>query len=147
MRALYDLPGEASTPFLRRGDPLTPGPNVEPGVLTALVTEKEFRWEPSRSPKTSGRRSSFARWLTQARHPLTARVMANRIWMHHFGEGLVRTPGDFGHAGQKPAHPDLLDWLACEFVENGWDVKRLHRLILTSRTYQQSSALKPAAQS
>lgn len=145
VRALYDLPGEAKTPFLRRGDPLTPGPNVSPGVLGALAAEHEFRWEGNATPRTSGRRISFAQWLTQPRHPLTARVLVNRIWMHHFGEGLVRTPEDFGHAGQKPTHPELLDWLACEFVDNGWSIKRLHRLILTSKTYQQSSAQNPRA--
>ncbi len=143
IRALYDLPGKVETPFLRRGDPLTPGPEVEPGVLTALTTGQSFEWKPpSGDVKTSGRRLAFARWLTQTNHPLTGRVMVNRVWLHHFGEGLVRTPEDFGRSGERPSHPELLDWLTREFIDSGWSVKDLHRLILTSRTYRQSSVLK-----
>src|SRR5262249_42378278 len=74
------------------------------------------------------------------RHPLTARVIVNRVWMHHFGRGLVGTPGDFGRLGERPTHPELLDWLASEFVEGGWSLKKLHRLILTSAAYRQSPA-------
>lgn len=140
VRALYDQPGEATTPVLLRGDPLTPGPPVEPGVISTLVTAKPFQWTaPDKNSRTSGRRLEFARWLTQPDHPLTARVMANRIWMHHFGKGLVATPDDFGVSGASPSHPDLLDWLAVEFVHKGWSVKHLHRLILTSSVWRQSS--------
>jgi hypothetical protein len=81
----------------------------------------------------------LARWLTRADHPLTARVLVNRLWQHHFGRGLVRTPNDFGLRGDPPSHPELLDWLARELVERGWSLKHLHRLIVTSATYRQAS--------
>ena len=140
LRALYDLPGPVVVPLLRRGDALTPGPPVEPGVVSALATPTAFEWAPPvAEAKTSGRRLAFARWLTQPDHPLTARVMVNRIWLHHFGEGLVSTPEDFGTLGSAPSHPQLLDWLAREFVESGWSVKHIHRLIMTSTTYRQRS--------
>jgi hypothetical protein len=140
VRALYDLPGSVTTPVLLRGDPLTPGPNVEPGVITSLNTSKPFTWsQPPKAAQTSGRRLAFARWLTQPDHPLTARVMVNRIWLHHFGTGIVSTPEDFGVTGSPPSHPELLDWLATEFVRNGWSIKRLHRSILMSGTWRQQS--------
>jgi hypothetical protein len=84
-------------------------------------------------------RLELARWLTRPDHPLTARVMVNRIWQHHFGEGIVRTPSNFGKLGRPPTHPELLDWLALEFVRSGWSIKQMHRLILLSAAYQQSS--------
>ena len=140
LRALYDLPGPVVVPLLRRGDALTPGPPVDPGVVSALAAPTAFEWtQPAAAAKTSGRRLAFARWLTQPDHPLTARVMVNRIWLHHFGEGLVSTPEDFGTLGSAPSHPQLLDWLAREFVESGWSVKHIHRLIMTSTTYRQRS--------
>jgi hypothetical protein len=140
LRALYDLPGPVTTPLLRRGDALTPGPPVEPGVLSSLSTPVAFQWTaPAADSKTTGRRLAFARWLTQPNHPLTARVMVNRIWLHHFGEGIVSTPEDFGALGSPPSHPELLDWLAHEFVESGWSIKHVHRLIMTSRVYRQRS--------
>ena len=83
-------------------------------------------------------RLDFARWLFSANQPLTARVAVNRIWRHHFGEGLVRTVADFGRYGDRPSHPELLDWLAVRFVESGWDVKAMHRLIVSSATYRQA---------
>jgi hypothetical protein len=89
---------------------------------------------------SSGRRLALANWLTDPRHPLTARVLVNRVWMEHFGRGIVGTPGDFGRLGERPTHPELLDWLASEFVQSGWSLKHLHRLILTSTAYRQSSA-------
>ncbi len=141
LRALYDLPGPVATPLLHRGDALTPGPPVMPGILSALATPVAFEWAPpAPDAKTSGRRLAFARWLTQPDHPLTARVMVNRIWLHHFGEGIVSTPEDFGTLGAAPSHPQLLDWLAREFVENNWSVKHIHRLIMTSNVYRQCSA-------
>ncbi len=145
LRALYDLPGPVSTPLLRRGDALTPGPPVEPGVLSSLTTPVAFQWTaPPAESKTSGRRLAFARWLTQPGHPLTARVMVNRIWLHHFGEGIVATPDDFGTLGSPPSHPQLLDWLAQEFVESGWSIKHIHRLMMTSSVYRQRSAFDEA---
>lgn len=140
IRALYDLPGDVQTPLLRRGDPLTPGPAVSPEVPVALRTGGKLNWiPPAKDARTTGRRLALARWLTGPKHPLTARVMVNRIWMHHFGRGIVSTPDDFGSAGAAPTHPQLLDWLAREFVESGWNLKHIHRLIVLSATYRQSS--------
>jgi hypothetical protein len=90
---------------------------------------------------STGRRLALAGWTVQREHPLTARVMVNRIWKHHFAKGLVTTLENFGLAGARPSHPQLLDWLSAEFMENGWSVKRIHYLIVTSRTYQQSSGI------
>src|SRR4029453_6525379 len=99
-----------------------------------------FDWQtPSPDARSSGRRLAFAKWLTQPDHPLTARVMVNRIWLNHFGEGIVSTPADFGTMGSPPSHPQLLDWLAREFVESGWSMKHIHRLIMTSSVYRQRS--------
>lgn len=146
VRALYDVPGPTVTPLLRRGDALTPGSPVEPGVLTALQTPQPFEWSPPPAEaKTSGRRLAFASWLTQPRHPLTARVMVNRIWLQHFGEGIVATPEDFGTIGASPSHGQLLDYLACEFVSSGWSIKHLHRLIMISSAYRQRSTLDETA--
>jgi hypothetical protein len=145
IRALYDLPREVPTPLLRRGDYLNPGPEVRPGVLTALQTGKPFAWTPpGKEAKTSGRRLAFAEWVTQPDHPLTARVAVNYAWLHHFGDGLVATPDNFGHTGTPPTNPELLDWLATEFVARGWSLKALHRLIVTSSTYRQASTADPA---
>jgi len=95
-------------------------------------------------PITEGSgRLQLARWIASEDHPLTARVMVNRIWQHHFGYGLVRTPGNFGKLGEKPTHPELLDYLASEFVRGGWSVKSMHRLMMLSATYQQSSSGEP----
>jgi hypothetical protein len=144
IRAFYDLPGAARTHLLRRGDYLNPGPLVQPGTLSVLATPEPFTWKaPAKTARTSGRRLAFARWLTQRRHPLTARVMVNRLWMHHFGEGIVRTVDNFGHTGSPPSHPELLDWLVTEFVQRGWSLKAMHRLMLTSSAYRQSSRLDP----
>ena len=142
IRALYDLPGNVPTPILRRGDFKNLGDPVPPGVLSVLTTREPFRWTPpAKDAPTSGRRTAFAKWLTQPRHPLTSRVIVNRLWMHHFGEGLVSTPENFGRSGSPPSHPELLDWLALELESSGWSLKHIHRLILSSRAYQQSSTL------
>ena len=125
-----------------RGNPESPKHAVEPAEISVLNRhgrEAQIATNNEQLPST-GRRLAYARQLTDGTHPLTARVFANRVWMHYFGKGLVETPGDFGISGEKPTHPKLLDWLADEFVRSGWDHKRLHRLILTSRTYRQSSA-------
>ncbi len=120
--------------------------DVEPGFLTAL-TEGRPRTEhpPADGRPTSGRRRALAEWIASAENPLTARVIVNRVWHHHFGRGIVATPSNFGHTGSPPTHPELLDWLATEFVREGWSLKRLHRLILTSETYRMASAWGPAA--
>jgi hypothetical protein len=146
IRALCDLPGEAKTHLLRRGDYLNPGPEVQPGTLSVLATAKQFTWSPpGKDAKTSGRRRAFAEWLTQPDHPLTARVLVNRLWLHHFGEGIVASPDNFGHMGKPPTHPKLLDWLATEFMARGWSIKAMHRLIMTSSTYRQASGLTAVA--
>ncbi|RUL84682.1 DUF1553 domain-containing protein [Tautonia sociabilis] len=122
------------TYLLRRGDPmqrLDPVPPDAPDILGSLDL-------PPDAPDPE-RRAALARHLTDPSHPLTARVMVNRVWQSHFGTGLVSTPSDFGRMGQPPSHPELLDWLAAEFVRGGWSVKRLHRLIVTSATYRQAS--------
>jgi len=95
--------------------------------------------------QTSGRRLALANWLTRPGHPLTARVHVNRVWHHHFGRGIVATPGNFGRSGSLPTHPELLDWLAVDFVEHGWSTKRLHRQIMLSTAYRQASQRQPTA--
>ncbi len=118
-----------------RGNFLNPGAKVAPGVPSLFgVPEHEM-------PRD---RLGFARWLVNGRNPLVARVFVNRLWQACFGHGLVRTPADFGLQGESPSHPELLDWLACEFVESGWDMKALHALVINSATYRQS-ARRPAA--
>lgn len=142
IRALWDRGEPSPTYILRRGEHDNPGPLVGPGVpsvltdgRTPLTVEPPF---PEGTPKT-GRRLAFARWLTQPDHPLTARVLVNRVWYHHFGTGLVKSLENFGVNGDRPSHPELLDWLATKFVDRGWSVKALHRLIMNSQTYRQSS--------
>ncbi len=115
------------------------GPGV-PSVLTDGRTPFVVS-PPWPGAKQTGRRLAFARWLIQPDHPLTARVHVNHIWKHHFGRGIVKTPGNFGKAGMPPTHPELLDWLAREFVQHGWSLKAMHRLMMTSSTYRQSSVL------
>ncbi|MEO6787479.1 MAG: DUF1549 domain-containing protein [Chthoniobacteraceae bacterium] len=116
---------------------------IAPGFLTVL---DEAPAKISPLPNSTGRRSALARWLTNPANPLTARVLVNRIWQYHFGHGLAVNASDFGTLGEKPSHPELLDWLARYFVENGWSIKKLHRLIVTSATYMQSAASPIAAQ-
>ena len=99
--------------------------------------------KPKWTTGTSGRRLALAKWLVQPRHPLTARVLVNRVWQYYFGSGLVKTVGNFGRTGSPPSHPELLDWLATEFVRSGWSMKALHRMILTSTAYRQSSRRDP----
>ncbi|MCC6589630.1 MAG: DUF1549 domain-containing protein [Bryobacterales bacterium] len=143
IRALFDL-GADPPPnrILLRGDVNSPGALVEPGVLSVLsVGVPAYKPEPpGYETKTTGRRLALARWLTHPRHPLTARVMVNRMWQHHFGEGLVSSAGNFGKMGTPPANQPLLDFLATEFVQTGWDMKAMHRLILTSATWKQEGA-------
>ena len=127
-----------------RGNPATPGKVVAPGELMVLSRDRQVHL-PQNEPSlaTTGRRLAYARQLTDGTHPLTARVFVNRVWFHHIGRGLVPTPSDFGVSGERPSHPKLLDWLADDLVRHGWDPKRLHRMILLSRTYQQVSRRTP----
>jgi mono/diheme cytochrome c family protein len=120
---------------------------VEPGFLTVLVngTPPPAARPPKTGYVTSGRRRALAEWLASPDHPLTARVMANRIWHWHFGRGIVPTPGNFGKMGMPPSHPELLDWLATEFVRQGWSIKQMHRLIMNSETYKMASSFYSAA--
>jgi hypothetical protein len=145
IQALWDRGEPSPTYIYRRGDPLSPGHLVGPGVPSVLTDGKTpFDVKPPwPGAKKTGRRLAFARWLTRPEHPLTARVAANRLWKHHFGTGIVKTLGNFGKAGSLPTHPELLDWLAEELVRQGWSLKALHRLLMTSATYRQSSAVTP----
>ena len=119
--------------ILTGGDLFSPGEKVEPAVLSAIELK-------ARIPKGfKGRRLALANWIVHKDNPLTARVMVNRVWQYHFGRGLVGNPNNFGATGKKPTHPELLDWLASEFIENGWSVKQLHRVIMTSETYRRAS--------
>lgn len=122
---------------LQRGELSKPREAAEPALPAVFRAQREF--DPS-AVSPNSRRAILARWLVARDNPLTARVLVNRIWAWHFGQGLVRTPNDFGAQGETPTHPELLDWLAADFIEHGWDLKRLHRLILTSATYQMRSA-------
>ena len=125
--------------FLHRGSPDAPGSLMPPGVLSAASPSEWTFPEPPADARSSWRRRGFAEWLVQRDNPLTARVMVNRLWQHHFGEGLVRTPSNFGRMGEPPSHPELLDWLAIEFMEKGWSLKAMHRQMLTSQAYQMAS--------
>ncbi|MBA62335.1 MAG: hypothetical protein CMJ76_08205 [Planctomycetaceae bacterium] len=139
--AAYDVDANPYTPLLLRGDAQTPGQVVNPGVPQMLQTNTSFQWDKeSASKHTSGRRTQFAQWLTQSRHPLTSRVIVNRLWFHHFGEGIVSTLEDFGWAGEDPIHKPLLDWLSVELEDSEWSLKHIHKLILTSQAYRQSSS-------
>lgn len=130
-----------STFRLHRGDPMQPRDEVAPGGLSAI----HLPFEMADGSNEQQRRLALARWIASGENPLTARVIVNRIWQYHFGEGLVSTPSDFGANGAQPTHPELLDWLASELVAHGWSLKHLHRLILRSATYQQASAARPDA--
>ena len=139
---LGEVPGQIpATHIFHRGDYRQPKGEVLPGDLTIAGPEGKRLEIPFRSSRlpTSGRRLAFARHLTSGVHPLTGRVLANRIWLHHFGRGIVETAGDFGVLGQRPTHPELLDWLAVELAHGGWSLKRMHKLIMTSTVYRQSS--------
>jgi hypothetical protein len=125
--------------LLLRGQAATPGTEIGPGFPAVLVASQPKFATPATAARTSQRRLTLARWLTSRDNPLTARVIVNRIWQYHFGAGLVRTPSDFGTMGDPPTHPELLDWLAGWFIEHGFSIKALHRLILTSSTYRMTT--------
>ena len=146
IQALWDRGEPSPTYILRRGSPSSFGPLVNPGVpavLTSGLKPYEIR-EPWQGAHKTGRRLALANWLIQPNHPLTSRVMVNRIWARHFGKGIVTSLGNFGHTGTPPSNQELLDWLAVEFVKQNWDMKAMHRRIMTSTAYRQSSTLTPA---
>lgn len=135
-------PQPPETRLLKRGNPKQLGDVVRPAVPVALVKKQPVFDKPD--AYTSRRRISLARWIARPDNRLSARVIVNRVWQYHFGEGLVRTPNDFGRRGRPPTHPHLLDWLARWFVTDGeWSIKRLHRLIMTSNTYRMSKRMRP----
>lgn len=141
IRALWSRGRPSPTWVLLRGNYLTPGKRVEPGV-PAVLSEAGGDLQivpPWEGATATGRRLAFARWLTDRRNPLTARVIVNRVWMHLFGSGLVDTPENFGVTGSRPSHPELLDWLAVNFMENRWSIKSLVRIIMYSAAWQQPS--------
>ncbi len=143
VRALWDRGSPSPTYILRRGNYRTPGRKVEPGVPEVLAPAG-FRLDikpPWPGAKSTGRRLAFARWLTSGDQPLTARIIVNRIWKHYFGRGIVATLDDFGKIGARPSHPELLDWLAVDLVKRQWRLKSIHRRILLSAAYRQSSTV------
>ncbi len=134
-----DAPQPMTPRVFRRGNPGNPGDEVPRRFHTILWRGRT----PPAWTQGSGR-LELARAIASRNNPLTARVLVNRVWLHHFGSGLVRTPSDFGKQGERPTHPELLDYLAWRFMENGWSIKKLHRSLMLSRTYQQSSEENPA---
>jgi hypothetical protein len=139
---LFTGPGRYQPPpsyFLVRGDPESRGSLMQPGFIGVITYGNPPAEDPPAHGRTSGRRKALAEWLGSPGNPLTARVIVNRIWSHHFGTGIVASLDNFGKMGQSPTHPELLDWLAVEFMERGWSVKQIHRLIMTSEAYRMSS--------
>jgi hypothetical protein len=139
---LFKGPGRYQAPpsyFLIRGDVESRGSLMKPGFIGVITYGNPKTEDPPANGRTSGRRRALAEWLGSAENPLTARVMVNRIWSHHFGQGIVGTLDNFGKMGEKPTHPELLDWLAVEFMRRGWSIKQMHRLMMTSEAYQMSS--------
>ncbi|WP_435005542.1 PSD1 and planctomycete cytochrome C domain-containing protein [Tundrisphaera lichenicola] len=147
VHATTEVPGPIPITRLNvRGDPKQPSREVTSAELTVLAGSAGSAEIPAKDPSlpTTGRRLAYARRLTDGKHPLAARVWVNRIWMHHFGRGIVATPSDFGSLGDRPTHPELLDWLAADFMAGGWKLKRLHRQIMTSTAYRQTSRQESA---
>ena len=143
-----NVPGPPNGPMLapirilNRGDYRLPGDAVEPGLPVAFTGKEQpmpLLADRYRQFPTRGWRLTLARWIASRDNPLTARVMVNRIWQHHFGRGIIATPSDFGKNGSRPTHPELLDWLAVQFMDQGWSVKKMHRLMLNSATYRQAA--------
>src|SRR5262249_24839237 len=150
---LTEVAGKIPQTFVfYRGDVNQPKQSVDPAELSVLAScdsksqiphhESQISGSiPLDDPSlpSSGRRLAYARWLTSGQQPLVPRVLVNRIWLLHFGRGIVATPGDFGQLGARPSHPEMLDWLASRFTNDGWELKRMHRLLMTSAAYRQSS--------
>lgn len=137
MGATDEGPAAPAIHILYQGDHQSPREEVAPGFPSVLEPQDAII-EPPRSD-TTGRRLALANWIVSPENPWTARVLVNRVWQGHFGTGLVATPNDFGYSGGRPSHPELLDWLAIQFMRDGWSIKNLHRRILNSQTYQQAS--------
>ena len=134
---LTDRTGQPpKTHLLERGELSHPATEVAPGYPVVLG-RTAASIEPAGG--STGRRLALAKWIASPDNPLTARVIVNRIWQHHFGKGIVATTSDFGLRGEQPTHPELLDWLATEFMQDGWSLKRMHKLMLLSETYQQTT--------
>jgi hypothetical protein len=145
---LHTGPGRYEAPpsyFLLRGDPNSRGSVMKPGFVTAATYGNPPVEIPPADGRTSGRRRALAEWLASRQNPLTARVIVNRIWHHHFGRGIVGTLDNFGKMGEAPTYPQLLDWLAVEFMNRGWSIKAMHRLMMTSDAYQMGSAFEDPA--
>ena len=145
---LHTGPGRYEAPpsyFLLRGDPNSKGSIMKPGFVAAATYGNPPTEIPPADGHTSGRRRALAEWLVSSQNPLTARVIVNRIWHHHFGRGIVATLDNFGKMGDSPTHPALLDWLAVEFMSRGWSIKQMHRLIMASEAYRMASAYEDAA--
>ncbi len=144
-QAMIDNGSEAPKEYVLKGGVYDAyGEEVQPGFLSILDPDPAKIVKPA-GLNSTGRRSALANWLADPQNPLTPRVMVNRIWHYHFGQGIVGTPSDFGMMGERPANKELLDYLAATFVENGWSIKKMHRLIMLSNTYRQSSAYNPDA--
>lgn len=143
--SVKSMPEPPETCVFSRGNPHVPAKKVEPGVPKIFNVSELAISPPPSGTKSSGRRLALANWIASPENMLTARVMVNRIWQYHFGRGIVRSSNNFGQLGDLPTHPELLDWLAQEFVANGWRMKPLHRMILLSNTYQMSSQANPGA--
>jgi hypothetical protein len=136
---LFKGPGRYQPPpsyFLIRGDAESRGSLMKPGFISVVTYGNPKTEDPPANGRTSGRRRALAEWLGSPENPLTARVIVNRIWSHHFGQGIVGTLDNFGKMGERPTHPELLDWLAVEFMNRGWSIKQMHRLMMTSEAYQ-----------
>ena len=153
LRHSYGPPFEPGVPVSRimlRGEHDNPGEVVEAGFPSALTGHQEpapIRLDPFKRWPTRSRRMALAQWIAAPENPLTARVIVNRLWHWHFGRGIVKTPSDFGQLSGGPSHPELLDWLANQLIQNEWSLKSIHRLIVTSRTYQQTAhSARPEAE-
>jgi hypothetical protein len=148
MALIEPKPTTPETFVLKRGDVKNKGPKVAPrppGVVLVSQGNVAFSETIKAGAKTPNRRTALAEWLVRADNPLTTRVIVNRLWQHHFGKGIVATPSDFGVKGEYPTHPELLDWLASQFVDRGWKLKEMHRLMVTSATYRQASKFRKEA--
>jgi hypothetical protein len=142
---MIDISATAPPTYVHlRGDPYGKGEEVRPGFLS-ILDPSDAKITPPAGLNSTGRRTALANWLVDPKNPLVSRVMVNRIWQYHFGTGIVATSGDFGRMGSRPTHPELLDYLSSNFVENGWSIKKLNKLIVMSNVYRQASDSQPKA--